>query len=223
MDKQLNVFVVSHTHWDREWYQTFQAYRKRLVFLIDELLEHMEKNSDYKYFHMDGQTIVLEDYLAIRPEHEQRLKNLIQQGRILIGPWYVMPDEFLVSGESLVRNLQKGFEISQSFGVEPMKCGYVVDIFGHNSQMPQILRGFGIESAILWRGVGNYPKDLFRWVSPDGSPVLCIKLDSDRSYGSFYFAIRWPFGALQGRLHSSPRIAGISLISAWGPFEAPSL
>jgi mannosylglycerate hydrolase len=186
-------FVISHAHWDREWYQTFQAYRKRLVFMIDELINHMEKNEDYKYFHMDGQTIVLEDYLRIRPENEKRLKDLIQQGRIIIGPWYVMPDEFLVSGESLVRNLQKGFEISKSFGVEPMKNGYVVDIFGHNSQFPQILRGFGIDSAILFRGIGDYPKDAFTWEAADGSSVFCIKLDPDRCYSNFYFAIRSPF------------------------------
>ena len=98
------VFIISHTHWDREWYQTFQGYRKRLVFLIDQLIETMEENKKYKFFHMDGQTIVLEDYLEIRPENKERLRKLIKDGRIIIGPWYVMPDEFLVSGESLVKN-----------------------------------------------------------------------------------------------------------------------
>lgn len=191
--KKYKLFVISHTHWDREWYQTFQVFRKRLVYLIDELIEHMERDYDYKYFHMDGQTIVLEDYLQIRPENKERLERLIRQGRIIIGPWYVMPDEFLVSGESLIRNLAKGFEISGAYGVEPMKNGYLVDIFGHNSQMPQILNGFGIDSAVLFRGIGDYHKDTFRWAGTDGSEVLCLKLDKERSYSNFYFAIRWPF------------------------------
>lgn len=193
MHNKYRLHVISHTHWDREWYQTFQGFRKRLVFMMDSLIENMEKDSCYMYFHMDGQTITLEDYLEIRPENEQRLKKLISEGRIIIGPWYVMPDEFLVSGESLVRNLQKGFDISKSYGVKSMKTGYVVDIFGHNSQFPQILKGFGIESAVLYRGIGDYPKDAFNWEAVDGSRVLCIKLDRERSYSNFYFAIRWPF------------------------------
>lgn len=193
MHNKLKLHVISHTHWDREWYQTFQGFRKRLVCLIDDLLDHMEKDENYKYFHMDGQTIVLEDYLKIRPENEKRLRTLIEQGRIIIGPWYVMPDEFLISGESLVRNLKKGFEISRSYGVEPMKSGYVIDIFGHNSQFPQVLKGFGIDSAVLYRGIGDYEKDAFNWVGADGSTVLVLKLDRDRSYSNFYFAIRWPF------------------------------
>jgi len=193
MDKKLQLYVISHTHWDREWYQTFQGFRKRLVLMIDELIGHLEKDNDYKYFHLDGQTIVLEDYLQIRPENRHRLEKLIRDGRIIIGPWYTMPDEFLVSGESLVRNLKKGFGISRSYGVEPMKCGYVTDIFGHNSQLPQILNGFGISSAVLYRGIGDYLKDAFTWVGADGSTVLVLKLDRERSYSNFYFAIRRPF------------------------------
>lgn len=193
MHNKYKLYVISHTHWDREWYQTFQAYRKRLVYMVDELITHMEKDKEYLYFHMDGQTIVLEDYLQIRPENEGRLKALIKEGRIIIGPWYVMPDEFLVTGESLVRNLQKGFEISRAYGVEPMKIGYVTDIFGHNSQFPQILKGFGIDSALLYRGIGDYPKDAFNWEGADGSSVLALKMDKDRSYSNFYFAVRWPF------------------------------
>jgi len=193
MHDKYKLFVVSHTHWDREWYRTFQSFRKRLVYMMDELIAHMESDPEYKYFHMDGQTIVLEDYLEIRPENAGRLKALIAAGRIIIGPWYVMPDEFLLSGESLVRNLQKGFEISRSYGVEPMKNGYVTDIFGHNSQFPQILKGFGIDSAALFRGIGDFKSDTFNWEGADGSSVLALKLDKDRSYSNFYFAMRWPF------------------------------
>jgi mannosylglycerate hydrolase len=187
------LHVISQTHWDREWYQEFQGARKRLVYFIDELLDVMEKNPDYRYFHFDGQTILIEDYLEIKPENEQRLRKLIKDGRIIIGPWYVMPDEFLVSGESLVRNLLKGHLICDDYQTLPMKNGYIVDIFGHNSQFPQILKGFDIDSATLYRGIGDYEKSEFLWEAADGSRVIALKLDPDRSYSNFYFAVRWPF------------------------------
>ncbi|CAN7404802.1 glycosyl hydrolase-related protein [Paenibacillus sp. LjRoot153] len=188
------VYVISHTHWDREWYQDFQGYRIRLIYLIDELIDKMEQDGAYRHFMMDGQTIVLDDYLDIRPENRERLLKLIQDGRISIGPWYVMPDEFLVSGESLIRNLQIGHRRSRSFGVQPMKSGYITDIFGHNSQFPQILQGFEINNAVLFRGFyGDADASEMWWEGADGSRVLGLKLDEDRSYGDFYFFIRWPF------------------------------
>lgn len=191
--EKLKCYVISHTHWDREWYQSFQNYRYRLVRFMDNLIESLEKDEEFKVFHLDGQTIVLEDYLEIRPERKARLTKLIQAGRIVIGPWYVMPDEFLVSGESLIKNMQIGHEISGQYGVEPMKNGYVTDIFGHNSQFPQILNGFEIHSATLYRGIGDYEKDAFCWKSPDGSEVTAAKLEAERSYSNFYFAVRWPY------------------------------
>lgn len=184
------IFIISHTHWDREWYQTFQGYRKRLVFLMDQLIETMEKNNEYKFFHFDGQTIVLEDYLEIRPENKERLKKLIKEGRIIIGPWYVMPDEFLVSGESLVKNINIGMDICDEYNADSMKVGYVTDIFGHNNQFPQILKGFGINTALLYRGIGNYPKDGFVWEAVDGNQVLVHKLDREMSYSNFYLGFR---------------------------------
>lgn len=184
------VFIISHTHWDREWYQTFQGYRKRLVYLIDQLIETMEKDNEYKFFHFDGQTIVLEDYLEIRPENKDRFKKLIKDGRIIIGPWYVMPDEFLVSGESLVKNINIGMDICDEYNADSLKVGYVTDIFGHNNQFPQILKGFGINTALLYRGIGNYPKDGFIWEAVDGSKTLVHKLDSEMCYSNFYLGFR---------------------------------
>ena len=190
-DKQL--FVISHTHWDREWYSTFQEYRFRLVRLIDKLLDIMENDPAYAYFHFDGQTIMIEDYLQIRPQNEARLYKLIREGRIVIGPWYVMPEEWLCSGESLVANLNRGFDISESIGAKPLMCGYVVDLFGHNPQFPQILRGFGIDNAVLFRGIADYPKNLFNWEAADGSAVTVSRMDGNRCYSNFYFALRYPF------------------------------
>ena len=100
MTGQLNIILVPHTHWDREWYQTFQQFRIRLVRAVDKLLDILDRDPDFSHFMLDGQTIVLDDYLEVRPEEEARLKRYAQSGRISVGPWYVQPDEFLVSGES---------------------------------------------------------------------------------------------------------------------------
>jgi mannosylglycerate hydrolase len=170
----LDIHVVSHTHWDREWYLTYEQFRFRLVALVDRLLDLLDRDPAYKYFHLDGQTIVLEDYLEIRPEQEPRLRRAIEEGRILIGPWYVMPDEFLVSGESLVRNLLRGHRISREFGT-PMPVGYLPDLFGHVGQMPQIWRQFGLDNTILWRGFGGRNAEYW-WDAPDGSRVLMMHL-----------------------------------------------
>ena len=166
--------LVSHTHWDREWYQPYQEYRMRLVQLIDRLLDLLEQDQDYRYFTLDGQTIVLEDYLEIRPEREEELKQLVKAGRLLIGPWYILPDEFLVSPEATIRNLLLGDSVARQFGPK-MEIGYIPDPFGHISQLPQILRGFGMDTAVIWRGVGNWPTE-FRWAAPDGTEVLLIHL-----------------------------------------------
>ena len=166
------ALVVSHTHWDREWYQTFQEFRIRLVALMDRLLAILASDPAYRHFMLDGHSIMVEDYLQIRPEREPDIREQVQKGRLLTGPWYVLPDEFLVSPEALIRNLMLGQRVSRRFG-EPMTVGYIPDSFGHISQLPQILAGFGIRDAALWRGVPDLPTE-FMWQSPDGTAVLTI-------------------------------------------------
>ncbi|MFH1742528.1 MAG: hypothetical protein ABIH23_26280, partial [bacterium] len=119
-----HLVIVPHTHWDREWYMPFESFRKRLVFVMDHLMEVLEKDRTFKYFELDGQTAVLSDYLAIRPENEEHLKKLIGKGRLLVGPWYIQPDEFLVTGESLIRNLRMGIKLAGKFGKASM-IGYM--------------------------------------------------------------------------------------------------
>ncbi|MCL2664274.1 MAG: hypothetical protein FWE82_01545 [Defluviitaleaceae bacterium] len=186
--KENTLHVLSHTHWDREWYQPFQAYRQRLVYQMDSLLDLMDARPEFKYFHTDGQTSLLHDYLDIRPENRERLAERIKEGRIVTGPWFVMPDEFLLSGESMVRNLLMGHADCKNFGGEPMPCGYVTDIFVHCSQLPQILSGFGIESSMLFRGTsGDNEKSEMVWEAPDGSKVLLIRNTPEHCYADFVF------------------------------------
>ncbi len=172
------IFVISHTHWDREWYLPFEEFRWKLVLTIDNLLNLMEQNPNYVHFLLDGQIILLDDYLAIRPDHLIRIKNLVQANRFHIGPWYVLADEFLVSGEALIRNLLLGHQKAQEFGAI-MQVGYTPDTFGHIAQLPQLLKGFQIDSAVFWRGFDDGNLDVpteVRWKSPDGSEVLVIHL-----------------------------------------------
>jgi mannosylglycerate hydrolase len=168
-----DVLVFSHTHWDREWYRSFEAFRFRLVEVVDAVMALVDSGR-YQNFLLDGQTIVLDDYLAIRPEQRARLHGLIADGRVSVGPWYILPDEALVSGESLVRNLAIGQQMAKAAGRQG-DVGYLPDMFGHVAQMPAILSGFGLTKAVAWRGVNPARAD-FRWVALDGSEVLGLHL-----------------------------------------------
>jgi len=183
-NKPFTAHVVAHTHWDREWYNTFQVFRMRLVRLIDRLLGLLEEQPGFHAFTLDGQVIPLLDYLEIRPENEARLRALVAGRQLLVGPWYLLPDEFLVSGEALVRNLLIGRRIASDFG-RCMNLGYIPDTFGHIAQLPQILRGFGLETTCWWRGLSGdeYQSELW-WEAPDGSRVLLHKLPEYSGYSS---------------------------------------
>jgi hypothetical protein len=173
----MRCVMVSHTHWDREWYRTFQSFRARLVDTVDRVLDLVQEDPGF-YFQLDGQTIVLEDYLAVRPERHDELAEAVQAGRIAIGPWYVQPDSFLPSGEAHVRNLLEGRRVANEYG--PCETvAYTPDSFGHPAQFPQIFAGFDLGPFIYWRGNGNEIAELpaeYRWVAPDGSEVVACHL-----------------------------------------------
>jgi hypothetical protein len=165
------VVVVPHTHWDREWYEPFQTFRLKLVDLVDGLLPLLESDPSYRHFMLDGQMAVVDDYLAIRPDQEQRLRSLAAAGRLAVGPWYILMDEFLVSGETIVRDLQRGLDRAAAFG-GATPVGYLPDMFGHIAQMPQLLLQFGLGDAVVWRGVpAAVDRGAFWWEAPDGSRV----------------------------------------------------
>lgn len=182
----LSVFVVAHTHWDREWYHSASRFRQRLIQLVDELLA---ASPDEPPFLLDGQAILLEDYLAIRPEEREALTEALLSGRIEAGPWYVLADELIPGGESLIRNLLAGRRVLRNLGGATAPAVlYSPDAFGHPASLPLLAAGFGMPLAVLWRGLGGpeWPSgDTFRWVAADGSSVTVHHLPpSGYEFGS---------------------------------------
>jgi len=175
------IIIVPETHWDREWYITFQEFRARLVIMMDKLIDILNNDPNYRKFTLDGQVIPLEDYCEVRPDMKDTIRKFVKEGRLSIGPMYILPDEFLVSGESLIRNLMIGHQIGLRYG-DIMKAGYIPDPFGHIAQMPQILKGFEIPSILFWRGFGNEFEDNnlnmeFIWNAPGkAASILAIHL-----------------------------------------------
>ncbi|MGH9024713.1 MAG: alpha-mannosidase, partial [Acidimicrobiia bacterium] len=150
MERPTIVAIVPHTHWDREWYAPFQVFRARLVTLLDGLLPLLERDLSYAHFLLDGQTVVLDDYLEIRPDAAPTVQRLAASGRVSMGPWTVLPDEYMVSGETLVRNLQFGLARANEHG-GALPVGYLPDMFGHVAQLPQVMRLAGLDHSVVWR------------------------------------------------------------------------
>ncbi len=176
-------YVLSHTHWDREWYLSFQLFRMRLVDMLDTLIPYLEQHPEFPHFHLDGQTVCLEDYLEVRPDQAERLRHLIEAGRIAVGPWYVLPDLQCIGQEPILRNLSRGLALAQRFGVGT-PVGYLPDIFSHPAQLPQIFAGYGFRAAVIWRGSSDDPEPPYEvlWRAPDGTQLLTLRLPDDRGY-----------------------------------------
>ena len=179
--KTRGITLVAHTHWDREWYEPFEVFRAHLVEMLDDALPDLERDPRL-HFTLDGHVALVDDYLELRPENEARLRALVAAGRLHVGPWYTQADTLLTDGEGLIRNLAFGIRRAEELG-GAMRVGYMPDQFGHAAQVPQLLRLFGIDGAVLWRGVGpERPPHAFRWQSPDGSAVTALWLQD--GYGS---------------------------------------
>jgi len=191
------LHLVNHTHWDREWHKTFEEFRVRLIHVVDHMLDVLETNEDFTFFTLDGQTVLLEDYIKIKPENEERLKKLIKEKRVFVGPWYTQPDEYLASGESVLRNLLIGISIAERFG-HSMELGYLPDSFGQASQIPQIMKSLGLEKTIIWRGVSWEDTDdaLFLWEGADGTKILTLHLPLGYGYNRYL-----PFTANEAEAH----------------------
>ncbi len=198
---RLTAYVVPHTHWDREWYQPLEVFRTRLVDVVDSVLELLDgPASDYRRFTLDGQAVVLDDYLAVRPDRRDDIAALVRAGRLRIGPWYVLADEFLVSPEALVRNLEAGRRTCAPFG-GAMPVAYTPDSFGHVAQLPLLVDGFGLKAVVFERGVGDEGERLgseFRWRAADGrTEVFAVHLvgtySSATALGHLDWSYRDPF------------------------------
>jgi alpha-mannosidase len=180
------IFLVPHTHWDREWYRPFQSFRLSLVDVVDDVLDELERDERLR-FTLDGQLATVDDYLEIRPEAEERIRALVRSGRLAIGPWQTLVDEFLVDGETILRNLEAGLARAEELG-GTMRVGYLPDMFGHVAQMPQILRSAGIETAVVWRGVPSAVGfHRFVWEAPDGSSVVAEYLPAGYGNAAYLF------------------------------------
>ncbi|WP_413283090.1 mannosylglycerate hydrolase [Vibrio sp. MA40-2] len=181
------VHITPHMHWDREWYFTTEESRILLVNNMEEIMTRLENDPQYKYYVLDGQTAVLEDYFAIKPENIDRVKKLVESGKLIIGPWYSQTDTMQVSGESIVRNMMYGMRDCLKLG-QPMRIGYLPDSFSMSSQLPMIYNGFGINRAMFWRGCSERHgsnKTEFNWQSNDGSEVTAQVLPLGYAIGKY--------------------------------------
>ena len=187
-DKKYDMHLIMNTHWDREYRWSFRETQMRLVEAGDILIDAMERDERFQYFHPDSQASFLDDYLELRPENRERVKRLVGGGRILAGPWYTLPAEYLVSGESLVRNLLLGHRMAADLG-GVMKCAYNIFSWGQVSQLPQIYRQFGMDTILFYRGIDQSKLDRleFWWESPDGSRAM------GHTFGSYHRLNFWVY------------------------------
>ena len=190
-DPKIQCHFISNTHWDREWRYSAQRTRYMLGYLLDMLFDIFEKEPEFKHFHLDSQTMPVQDYLEVYPEKSELIKQYVTEGKLAIGPWFCLPDEYCVSGESLLRNLLLGHRIAKQFG-GVSKTGYSPFGWGQISQMPQIYAGFGIDVLSFYRGLNHYlaPKSEFYWESPDGTRIIGSRLGKRPRYNIWYIVQR---------------------------------
>jgi hypothetical protein len=231
------VHVLPNTHWDREWRFPFQETRMHLVALVDRLLDIMERNPDYTYFNFDSQTVFLEDYLELKPENRARLEALVGAKRLLVGPWYTLPEMNVIHGESIVRNLLLGRRIGDEFGYT-CKVGYTPTSYGQVSQIAQIYAGFGVDGIIFYRGI--HPVECgneYLLESPDGTRILGVRVSPNVGRGAFYLYVerpsmtpegwagyKWDDGSLPFHLcrldrdhEEEPRLLDAKFTRTWNP------
>ena len=171
------VHVVPHSHWDREWYFTTSRSKVYLMKDLKDVLDTLESNHDFKYFMVDAQGSLLDDYIKWMPQDKDRITKLVKEKKLVIGPWYTQTDQLVISGESIVRNMYYGMKRCETFGGY-MNVGYVPDSFGQSGNMPQIYKEFGIDDTLFWRGVSDDMVNHtdYNWRGDDGSVVFTTQI-----------------------------------------------
>lgn len=212
MSTEKTFHVISGTHWDREWRFTAEQSLLRLAELVDELIEIMEENPDYKCFLLDGGTVVIEDYLNVRPENRERLQSLFEAKRIQTVMWYTLPEMSSVAPEALIRNLLIGKRMADRFG-GAVNAGYTATSYGQISQLAQIYSGFGIESALSYRGTNKHQvPPVCKLESPDGSRIFHFRCFDEVTRTNWFF-----FPHYMLLLDKYPR----DLSTKWNPSDQP--
>lgn len=192
MSRRYTMHVISGTHWDREWRHTAEQSKLRLADLIDYIIDILESKPEYESFCIDGGMVVIEDYLNVRPEQKDRLIKLVKSGRIQLVSWYTLPETNTVAPEALIRNLLLGKRMSHEFG-GAMKSGYTATSYGQHSQTPQLYLGFGIESAIFYRGTNKHIlTPLFEWEGIDGSRIHTLRTFDEVTRTNWFFYVHQP-------------------------------
>ncbi len=177
MENKKKVHIVTHTHWDREWYFTLTDSVLLSLYNFEKAINQLEKDPEYKTFHFDGQTSIVENFLQYKPEYKDRIIKLVKDKRLYFGPWFAQTDSLHVEGETFIRNLYYGIKKANELG-GCMNVGYLPDTFGHNAQTPQLFKGFGIDNVMFWRGFDpdKVSSQYFNWRAFDGTEILAINL-----------------------------------------------
>jgi mannosylglycerate hydrolase len=188
MAKSKTAIVVPHTHWDREWRYPLWKNRLELVDMMEELLDTLENDPDFACFVMDGQVVVVEDYLEMRPEQTARVEKLVRQRRLVVGPWYTLPDLYPLDGECLARNLLTGIRVSRKYGGH-LEVGYNSFGWGQTAQFPQFYKEFGFDFLIAAKRVSKQraPDCEFLWRGPDGTELLTTRLGEYARANLYFF------------------------------------
>lgn len=223
MSKKKTNYIIPHTHWDREWRYPIWKNRMLLIAFMDELLQTLDRDSEYHCFLMDGQVAPIEDYLEVKPQNREKITHYIKEGRIAIGPWYTLPDLYPLDGECLVRNLLRGIRTAEGFG-KCMKVGYNSFGWGQTAQFPQIYKGFGMDFIICAKKVSKdrAPESEFIWEGPDGTRMLTSRL-GENARANFYFYTylygKYGINCLSHEFTYSPKLSGMSVHHADAGFE----
>ena len=181
------ITVVSNTHWDREFRRSFEKTRHNLLIMLDTTLDILDSDPDYHSFTMDGHSIMIDDYLEMRPERTEQVKRLVKAGRLIIGPYYTLPEQFTISHEALVRNLMFGKETVEKYGGKVGTVAYTPSSWGQTGQYPQILKDFGLDKMMFYRGISHHEAPAeYIWKAPDGTEVLASRFALYCRYNWYY-------------------------------------